>query len=226
VTDMIVYHDVIWLWSPNEYKSNDRDDLCVLMDYTQINIAFRHLGIIQEIAECHGLLCGLICTQEILNQETWLDHLFEEGTGHPSSSAHAPSGDTTQAEWSVLHQLYKDTVIQIKDPEFSFRMLLPNDEQILAIRTQALADWCKGFLYGLGVGGMDSSRHTPQNVQEIVRDLIEISRVYHDDEEEEDLEMDEASYLELSEYVRVGVMLIYEELQAERDQQAGHKVLH
>ena len=195
------------------------------MDYTQTNIAFKHLGIIQEISECHGLLCGLICTQETLSQETWLDHLFEEGADHPFSLAHAPSSDTAQAEWSVLQQLYSDTGIQIKDPEFSFRLLLPDDEQILAVRTQALADWCKGFLYGLGVGGMDSGLDATQNVQEIVKDCVEISRAYRDDEEE-DLEIDEASFVELSEYVRVGVILIYEELQAERDQQDDSRVLH
>ncbi len=197
--------------------------LKVVMDFTQVNIAFRHLGIVQETAECHGLLCGLVCAQQAVTQEDWVAHLYEEGAERHSP----PEGDSSREQgWPMLQRVYKDTLLQIRDAEFSFRLLLPDDDQILAVRTQALADWCKGFLYGLAVGGLDSEQQVPDNVEEIVKDMIEISRVYHDDEEGDE-EIDEASFMELSEYVRVGVMLIYEELQAEREQNGdNNKVLH
>lgn len=217
---MIVY-DGMFI-RPEPAGSGSTQGFCGVMEYTQVNIAFRHLGIVQETAECHGLLCGLICARRSVSQEDWVAHLYEEGSAPPQpsedASPHEQGGD-------VLQQLYRNTMAQIRDAEFSFRLLLPDDEQILAARTQALADWCKGFLYGLGVGGLDSEQQVPDNVEEIVRDLIEISRVYHDDEEADE-EVDEASFMELSEYVRVGVMLIYEELQAEREQNDDNKVLH
>ena len=191
------------------------------MDYTQVNIACRRLGITQEAAEAHGLLCGLICARRSVSQEEWVAHLYEEGAEHLFSA----EGETERhQEQAVLHQLYKGTLLQIRDAEFGFHLLLPDDEQLLAVRTEALADWCKGFLYGLAVGGLDSERQAPDSVEEIVKDMIEISRVYHDDEEADE-ELDEASFMELTEYVRVGVMLIHEELQAEREQN-DDKVLH
>ncbi len=194
------------------------------MDYTQVNIAFRRLGLAQETAEAHGLLCGLICTRRTVSQEAWLGHLLEGPVEHLLVlEDNAGQGQ----EQAILHHLYKETLLQIRDAEFGFRLLLPDDEQPLSVRTQALADWSKGFLYGLAAGGLESTGEAPGNVEEIVRDMIEISRVYHDDEEvDEDEDLDEASFMELTEYVRVGVMLIHEELQAEREQSDGNKVLH
>ena len=46
---------------------------------------------------------------------------------------------------------------------------------------------------------------------ELIRDLVEIARAGHDVSQED--ENDEESYMQLYEYVRMGVLLINEELQ-------------
>ena len=91
-----------------------------------------------------------------------------------------------------------------------FELLLPEDEQPIDARTAALAQWCQGFLYGLGAGAVPDASELPGEVGEIVRDLIEISRAGVDAAQDE--ESNEAAYAELVEFVRVGVQLLFEEL--------------
>lgn len=202
------------------------------MEFAEVNAAFKNLGIAQEIAESHGLLCGLWCASGGVSLEVWLRLMRNEEISidvltpaQAQTRLQVPAATQSEDE-AVLQRLYQETVAQLENPEFGLRLLLPDDEQPLGLRTEALADWCKGFLFGLGVGGVDNYRQTPATVQEIVKDFTEITRAYHD--EEEDSELDEASFLEVMEYVRVGAMLIYEELRvARKERQMNDKrVLH
>src|SRR5271170_819112 len=81
--------------------------------------------------------------------------------------------------------------------------------------TAALAQWCQGFLYGLGAGRITDASELPGEVGEIVRDFIAITRADADAAEEAD-EADENAYAELVEFVRVGVQLLFEELAVAR----------
>ena len=69
---------------------------------------------------------------------------------------------------------------------------------------------CQGFLYGLAAGGIKQGSKMPADSTELMRDFIEISQAAFDDEESENSEDD---YMQLVEFVRVGVLLINEELQ-------------
>ncbi len=195
------------------------------MEFSEVNTAFKNLGIVHEIAECHGLLCGLWSASGGVGLEEWLRLMRSEDLGAGAPPAPSPPARPSASE-AVLQRLYKETVTQLEDPEFGLRLLLPDDEQPLAMRTEALADWCKGFLFGLGVGGVENYRQTPPAVQEIIKDFTEITRAYHEDEGDD--EVDESSFMEVMEYVRVGAMLVYEELQAERQEGRadGDRVLH
>ena len=78
-------------------------------------------------------------------------------------------------------------------------------------RSFRLGEWCQGFLYGLGSGPLSDATKLPGEVGEIVRDLSEITRVGVDGGES--LESNEVAYTELVEFVRVGVQLVFEELE-------------
>jgi uncharacterized protein len=95
-----------------------------------------------------------------------------------------------------------------------FEPLLPSDAQPIEARTTALAEWCQGFLYGLGAGNIPDASRLPGEVGEIVRDFAEITRAGVDGAETE--ESNESAYAELVEFVRVGVQLLFEELSAAR----------
>ncbi|MES0328506.1 MAG: UPF0149 family protein, partial [Gammaproteobacteria bacterium] len=98
-------------------------------------------------------------------------------------------------------------------------MLLPEDDEDLMDRTEALANWCQGFVYGLAAGGISDDTKLPGDAQEILMDFVEISRAGYnigdDDviEVSETTEEDELAFVEVVEYVRTGVLLINEELQ-------------
>ena len=119
------------------------------------------------------------------------------------------TGDLNQESMALLRRLGRETEEQLADPGLAFRPLLPDDMEPLDVRVEALGEWCEGFLLGVGLGGVARQGELSANVQEILRDLQEISKVSWDVEADEDAE---ASYVELVEYVRVGVMLMREEL--------------
>ncbi len=73
-----------------------------------------------------------------------------------------------------------------------------------------------GFLYGLGSGSIQDLSKLPGEVGEVVKDFDEITRVGVDAGDAE--ESNEAAYAELVEFVRVGVQLVFEELDGLRQQ--------
>ncbi len=85
-----------------------------------------------------------------------------------------------------------------------------------------LGGWCAGFLYALGLAGEDSYGRLSSEAREFVRDLTEISRI---DAGVEGDEQEEAAYTEVLEYVRVGVLMVYEDLRQSR-QPPGADRLH
>jgi hypothetical protein len=90
-------------------------------------------------------------------------------------------------------------------------LLLPADDELLSSRTEALSQWCAGFLFGLALGGFREEVAMPDNVSEVMKDFSEISRAGFTSDATD--EADEAAYMEIVEYVRMGVLLLYEELQ-------------
>ena len=80
---------------------------------------------------------------------------------------------------------------------------------------RALAAWCNGFVSGLGLGGLriEGGRAAGgAEIQEVLRDLVEIGKADFDVEAETDLESAEASFAEIVEFVRVGVQIVFEEI--------------
>lgn len=171
-----------------------------------LSVAFPHLedtlaeaGSSADAAEAHGTLCGALCAGSSFALEDWLDELLEDPSGH-CGQCHR-----------VLETVFGETSQSLGGGSFEFAPPLPDDDEPLAGRTSALALWCQGFLYGLGTGRLNSIAELPGEVGEAVHDFTEISRAAPG--EEEATEADEHAYAELVEFVRVGVQLIYDELQ-------------
>jgi uncharacterized protein YgfB (UPF0149 family) len=113
------------------------------------------------------------------------------------------------AHGRILEMAAERTRAALEAGEMGLELLLPDDGAPLRERGQALADWCKGFLFGIGLAGAALHRALSADAREVIGDLTELSRL---DADEEDNEGSEAAYAELVEYVRVGVLLIHEEL--------------
>jgi uncharacterized protein len=162
-------------------------------------------------AEAHGILTGLLCTNSATDQQTWLT-LVED---------RHPPGHINNALWT---QLYQSTLAQLAGEGFDFQPLLPGDDSSLELRTESLAEWCRGFLYGVSHSKLQQQMGLSENVTEIIEDLTQISRASYDGEEGN--EEGEAAYMELSEYIRAGAMLIYAELQAPMTSTMDQTKLH
>ena len=167
----------------------------------RIDAYLQRLELDMTASECHGQLTGLICARNELGQAAWASFI---------APAYMP-GDLLAAEaMQGLEQLRRDTESELSDAVLDFHPLLPGDKVALEERIDALADWCQGFLLGLAEGGIKDLENLPGDSGEIIKDLIEIARAGSYDLEES--EEDEASFFQLLEYVRTGVLLINEEL--------------
>lgn len=195
-------------------------------DFSEIDVVLERLGVIFAASETHGVLCGLLCVKGFVTYDDWISLLNEEQkiqTDWVDDNQDGENAVTGAEEWGLLQDLYEETFRQLNDDDYGFSLLLPDDEQQLRIRTEALVQWCDGFLFGLGAGEIKDFAQLPDDVNEISHDLAEISRAYHEDES---TEADEVAYAELIEYVRVGVLVIYEALRLTRESRVGNKVLH
>ena len=76
----------------------------------------------------------------------------------------------------ALREVYAQTAQSLVGVESGFELLLPEEEQPIDARTAALAQWCQGFLYGLGSRVIQDASRLPGDAGEVVRDLSEITR--------------------------------------------------
>lgn len=162
------------------------------LQYDRLQQVLSALGISQLADEYHGALCGMLCHGDPRPESL----VFDEINPNPDAQAD-------------LARFASSVVKDIDRPEFL--PLLPDDDQSLDDRVQALANWCSGFLYGLGTGESLDIDRLSEEARELINDFTEISRAGLDGSGEGS-EENERAYMELVEYVRVGAQLIYFEL--------------
>ena len=160
-----------------------------------------------SVAEAHGIMTGILCVDQTANFEQFQRELRESGIDGRGLNGRA---------LDCMSTLFDDIRQKFDEGGFEFEPCLPDDDYAFEERTRALSDWCQGFL--LGLGHADVKISWPGQCKEIIGDLIAISDVDPDSEEEDE----EESLMELTEYVRVGVELIRVELQALHDPRKVH----
>jgi len=174
--------------------------------YSEIDELLKKSGAMQEPAECHGLLSALLCaSNEAI--PIWLSELQPEQ--HEADLLAQEAREMLEGFAAVVK-------VQLQGADFSYELMTPADDESLHNRVLALAQWCQGFYLGLGISGINDLEKLPDDSREIVKDMTEIARIenYEENEgaEQTNSEEDEGAYAELVEYLRVGVLLIFEEL--------------
>lgn len=172
-------------------------------DYDRLQAVLLIADAEHTASEVHGIICGAICNQLKSGSRSDVKNLVTAVVGISNESR----GEFEAA----IDSLYESSQKILNDRDSSFSLLLPNDEEDLAERTAATAQWCRGFVVGLLSNQALSLDELPGNTAEIARDFMAISKA----EPGEDREQDEWALAEIEEYVRVGVQLIFEELQHE-----------
>ena len=175
----------------------------VLPDIYELEDVLLRLNSTMSAAESHGVLSAILCARGSADMSDWASHILGE----------QEQGNVVLKEALVLlNNLYQATLVQINDPTCDFQLFLPDDEEDLRERVEALTAWCQGFVYGLAVGGLSDIKDLPEDTMELIKDIIEISKA-ESDRESDPTEEDEQAYVEIVEYIRTGTLLISEELQ-------------
>lgn len=187
-------------------------------NYQELSSTLEKLETEVTPSEVHGTLCGLLSAKVDATADQWQDTLWPH--------MERDKNDLVKTEsMEILNQLHDVSRLQLNDPNCEFELLLPDDEDPLETRVNALGDWCQGYLVGLTLGGVDDFSPLPDDAREVANDLVEIARA-GTSYDLEDSEEDETAYAELVEYLRVGILLINEELQPLQAPPEEDSVLH
>ena len=154
-----------------------------------------------RLAECHGVLCGLVCRKSGSTASDYLHHLARlQLLAKPGAALGA-----------ALIEAFESTAQQLADEDLGFELWLPDDDELLEDRTMALAQWCSGFLAGLAIGG--EFEVLSEEAGEAIGDLEQIARaeLTVPEGEGQDCEEDEVAFTEIVEYVRVVILMMCED---------------
>jgi len=170
-----------------------------MLDFDRVQMALQGLGATADANESHGTLCALLLDNAVL--ATWLSHTLEELP---------EQGNVLAAEQlDVLEQLYQLTREQLNNEELGLELLLPDESDDFGLRLLGLSGWCQGFLYGIGVIGIGDDEKLDAEARECLSDLLEISKLSHDEESSEEAEL---QFAEIVEHVRMAALMLNETL--------------
>jgi len=165
------------------------------------NVYTRH-GAINHPSELHGLIMGEITGCLKRTPSDWITLVLE----HMGVDALNTELQANVAE--DLIAFYHQAIDTIEQDSSSFNLLLPDDDYVLTERVDSLSVWVRGFLEGLSIAASDKLAALDKELQEIIRDLVEICNI---DSRVEAGEAGEKEFFEIYEYVRVCVLNLYAE---------------
>jgi len=174
-----------------------------LPSYHDLDAAAEELGANTRLAEAHGVLVGLACGTAHLKFDRWFEEVFEPLTD---------DDHLAQRYASEMQTLFETTLAMLADEGVAFAPMLPETDARLSERAESLGEWCRGFAYAVSLSAFDPTRNLSGDARELLNDFAAIARAGHDDDDEEAEDEAELAFAELEEYVRVGVLLIRDEL--------------
>jgi uncharacterized protein YgfB (UPF0149 family) len=167
--------------------------------YEELEFIANRLGSPASAARLQGVLAGTLCSG---------------ATGLPAAlpgllGLEAPLAPEDRRELRDGADL---VALSLRDPEFGFGPLLPEDGETLPQRAAALAQWCDAFIEGFSAGmaegqGAELSAET----EEILGDLGAIAGGLDADSLDDEDEDDERDFWQIAEFVRIAVISIFAE---------------
>ena len=167
------------------------------MSYSDLNSIILQKDAADSAAEVHGIAVAMLCLNKNAEVSDWINEAFSEGSG------------LLQEDKVELNNLFEQTKELMESDEFVFDLFLPDEDEALALRCTALMQWCQGFLFGMG--RVQTSSEWPEDVDEVLKDIIEFTKL-DADMEDDDAEEAENDLVEIQEYLRAAVMLIRSDL--------------
>jgi uncharacterized protein YgfB (UPF0149 family) len=169
------------------------------MSYLIVNSTILQQEAAGSAAEVHGIASALLCLDATSGAGDWMNEAISRDT------------DLLEDDKLLLINLFEHTQSLLESDEFLFELFLPEDDEAIEDRAIAVTQWCEGFLFGMG--RIQSSSKFPKEIDEILSDMVELTKM--DTGLTEDEESEEA-LMEVQEYLRAAVMLIYMELNTKK----------
>lgn len=164
------------------------------MAYQIINTIFQKNNTDLSASEAHGLATGILCIESQAEAANWLAELLPEEV------------ILIDEDKIILMSLFEQTrkLLNKDDDSFRFDLFLPGDDAPFSEQLIAIRDWCDGFLFGIGY--TRSSSEWPGETGEIIKDIVEFTKL--ETQNEEVSEGDDVALMEIQEYLRVAAMMI------------------
>jgi len=187
---------------PAQYKIENKKQVCLMLNYRELNELLRLSQSDACAADCHGFLCGQICVSESPEQGVWEEYL-----------------DLQPQDESLIEELREEIAALLSEtrksfisPYFDFQLLLPDENKPVPERATALGEWCHGFLNGFGLGKNIEPVFRDDESKELIENFTRICRIGVSEITDES---DERALFELVEYVRMGAIYIFDQLQTD-----------
>ena len=160
---------------------------------SEVDAEVRQLQLAVGASELHGGLCGWLAGGGE-HQAAWLAPVLADAT------LPAPVAG------GALDRLRLASTAQLEDRSFGFSLLLPGAEQSLAVRSEGLFEWCRGFLGGFGLSAGDAKLSAEG--EEALADLARLAAAQAEPDSDGD-DSEEDALVEIEEFVRVAVLLLH-----------------
>ena len=174
------------------------------IDHNELDAALRRCGSTWNAGQTHGLLCSRLALAGAEGASRWLAQVLADTD---------PENTLCTECQAMLEALCTSTWQQLSGRQSDFMLLLPDDDDSAQVRTEAMGQWCEGFLHGLvseAHGDELRERLASDPLSDIIKDLLEITRARVGEEADE--QATDNAFSELVEYLRVAAQLTYEEL--------------
>lgn len=173
-----------------------------LFDYDDWTHKLDQNAMMASAAELHGLIAGMLSAGMQADAGMMLPVLHD----------FLNDGQAVNTELKgQIGLLIAETSSQLKDEELGFALLLPNDDEALPERLEALVEWAQSFLVGFAISQHNLSVCSA-DVREAIEQLTEVTRIdVYTQDDSSDAENEESYFLVL-EHVRVLVMTCFNEV--------------
>ncbi len=148
------------------------------------------------IDELHGSAIGTIVGRGVSRE-----------TDFPLEEFKALQGEDAEINDHELENFVKKIIEELKDPDLSFLPHLTSEDDLNKL-AESLAQWCSSFLAGFALGCSKKKRgELPPDIQEIIKDFAALTAM---EAEDAPGSVEEESYTQIFEYVRVTVLWMYD----------------
>lgn len=168
-------------------------------------------------SELHGALCGRLAAGARIQEADWLGMVCEH-MGLPLTGV-----EDSKELHDFMVIAYDETLERLKSADMSFRPLLPDDDYAIDQRLEALISWVRGFLEGMALSAGESLGQAPDEIRELIGDMVAISQL---SDEEEQNDESEQQLMEIIEYVRLGALSVFTEFNPPEKPKQSSPTLH